>query len=436
MKKIVIASALLIATAGCQPGSKSPGSDSQAAPQKEILHSGIRTSDLGNVPSPDDEIHDSVSRQDAMKDLQSKVLKLVARLKMDTMGKTETDDVTNLLSEFVNRKQGAQQQDIVDALQTGTLSAALEIKDLQGEVTDKEMQKIAIQRSVEKVAAAYGFDKEQTKTILAEIAKRENMISPTDEQIQFVRDLSENIKKKTTALINDYKAGNDQQLCGALAIFVNNFNNVVTFKSRVEFPSIISQRASVTAELAKIVETCKSDVSAARKAMGSELPKTLAEVDKVMQLIELYIDPTTNNFAPISLEIMDRWKLAETTEVLYKNGMPLTGELAANGITCQVGDKVYGATISSSDEESTTAEVDFELAGEKPFKIRKMQGQRGITLVYMSSKTNVLNAGKATIVNAGEGFVSTVLNLVPGFAPFTMAVGSSAAPINVVCQSK
>ncbi|WP_413575530.1 hypothetical protein ACLVWU_14405 [Bdellovibrio sp. HCB290] len=437
MKKILITSALLMITAGCQPGSKSPDTGSKADTQKQILNAGVRTDDLGTVPSPDDEIKDSVSRQDAMKDLQLTVTKMAARLKMDVMGLGDaTDESTKLLIEFVSRKKGEKQQDIVDALLSGNLNAALELKDLQGEISEKQMKKIAVQRSFEKITSAYGFDKEQTTTILAAIEKRDTMLNPSDDQLQFARDASENIKKKITALLNDYKSGNNSQLCGAVAIFATNFGNFLTMKSPIELPSFISRRAQATTTLLKIAETCKSDTTQARRDLGSELPKALIQVDAALQLVQLYIDPTTNNFAPISLEIMDRWKLNETPEVLHASGGALTGELAADGITCQVGDKVYGSAVVSSDEESSTAEVNFEVAGEKPFKIRKMQGQRGITLVYMSSKTNIVDAGKATSVNAGEGFVSAVLNLVPGFEPFAMTLGTSEAPISVVCQSK
>ncbi|MEK2687821.1 hypothetical protein [Bdellovibrio sp. GT3] len=436
MKKILIASALVMVTAGCQPGSKSPGSAGQPEIQKELLNSGHRTSETGNVPSPDDKIRDSVARQDAMKDLQSKVFKIAARLKMDAMGTTETDETAQLLKDFTSRKAGAKQLDITDALFNGTLDAAVKIEDLQGEFTDKEMPKLAIQRSFEKIATAYGFDKDQTKLIVAAIEKREHLLNLSDDQIQFIHDLSENIKKKTVALINDFKEGNDNQLCGALAIFANNYSNYMTFKSKIELPSLIANRAAVTSVLQKTIESCKADITQARKNMGSQLPGVIKEVDRSLQLVELYVDPATSSSLPLSLEIMDRWKLDETKEVLEARNQSLTGDIAANGIVCRVGDKVYGTIVQSSDAESSTAEVDFELAGEKPFKLRKMQGQRGVTLVYMSSKTNVLNLGNSTPVNAGEGFVATVANMAPGSAPLKMVIGSESSPITVECQAK
>lgn len=434
MKKLILASALLILTAGCQQGSKSNVA-TRSGDTPEMQNQGA-VSTQETAQEETDGTVDSISRQDAMKDLQTKVFKVALRMDMDVAANTDTSADFVLLKEFFSKK-GPKDLTVRKAINSGDVKADIELKDLQGELTDKQMQFTAILKSFKKIAGIYGFDVAKQDAIVDALKKREMMINPGEMEISTIRAFSNNVNAKAMALITDFHAGNNEKLCGSLALFVNNYKTFLTNKDRISLPALISSQAAATAEIEKSLPTCKENVPAIRKALGQQLPALIAQNDGIQGLIKVYVDPMIRDNSPLSLDIMNRWSLDETTEVLEARQLPTTGEIQVDGIVCQIGGKIMGSSVKSYDGESTLGAIDFEQQGETPLTIRKAKGQRGVTITYTSSKVSILDEQASTVVNAGEGFVAAVRNMVPGDkTPLTMVLGTSEAPVFVNCRAK
>ncbi|UYL09844.1 hypothetical protein B9G69_004545 [Bdellovibrio sp. SKB1291214] len=434
MKKLILASALLIITAGCQQGSKSDSATSKdITPQ---LQNQDVAAQENNATESSDTLIDSTSRQDAMKDLQTKVFKVALRMDMDIAANTDTAADFVLLKEFFTKK-GPKDLTVRKALNSGEVKAAIELKDLQGALTDKQMQSTAILKSFKKIAAIYGYDSAKQDAIAEALQKRDLMLNPGESELATVKAFAANVNGKANALIGDFHSGNNEKLCGSLAIFVNNYKAFLSEKQRISLPALIATQVAATAEIEKVIETCKENVPAVRKALGQQLPALIAQNDAVQGLIKLYIDPTIRDNSPLALDIASRWKLDETTEVLAARSLPSIGEIQVDSIVCQIGGKIMGASVKSFENDVTIGTVDFEQQGETPLTIRKEKGQRGVTISYASSQVSILDAGSTTVVNAGEGFAAAVRNMIPGDTQvLTMTLGSQQAPVFVNCRAK
>jgi hypothetical protein len=476
MKKLILASALLILTAGCQQSSKSNPSSTTATLKDTVQD---QTTIFDKKVAADAEtggdtgVVDSVSRQDAMDDIHTKLFKVATRLAMDTVATPESEEVT-LLTEFFNKKN-AEGVDVQNGLYQGTLKIDLGVKDLQGDLTDKQMQFTAIVKSFKKIAALYGFNEAQQDQIAAAVQKREVMLNPDFTGMAFLRLATKMFSEKSANLIETFKSGNDGDLCISMAVLAVNVKNVLAEKERAQFPSLIAvhvqyfqplldavpvcettyekmnnvNKGLITdpTELAKVQKEIQDGMHIIRTTLATNLPKSIEKLDNVIYYMKRFADPTAKVMPYQSIQTLsERWMMTETKEILAAN--KITQDLTDAPVTSVQCDVIKNpkapaeqkaTTIKEYDGTAVIGLVDFkhgEGDKEMPFTVRKAEGQKGVTIIYKTSQVQPVDIGNAAYADMGVGFGGTVFHTFKGGPAMKMVLGTKEAPVSVECSVK
>ncbi|WP_142701223.1 hypothetical protein [Bdellovibrio sp. ZAP7] len=420
MKKLILASALLMITAGCTQGTKSRNS-SQAQGAQEQTQTGP-TQDMSAADaakqaqaSVDDGLIDSTSRQDALKNLTLKLYESTFRLQMDVMSEKLQDDNSKLLREFITKKFSPKGESLLQALSSGDIKSTITLKDLQIAASDKDMQFQALLMGFKKIAADGGFTKEQQTGIEKALIERQSLITPSAQEQNRIIAVSEHISKKAKTLIQVMHDGaQDETVCQGYGYFLANFNALLTDSKTFRLPQTIADLSEPLQPLLPTLDACPADIPGTRKLLGKELLGLIARMDKMQAQIATFLNPSIKDTDPLFLDIADRWALVETKEILENYKLPTTGDVDADAVVCNVDGTDYDAVVTSQTNTETAAQIKYERDGEKPFTIRKVTGQRGVTIAYISSKHSIASSENSNSVNAGDGFVGAVFSIVPG----------------------
>jgi hypothetical protein len=424
MKKLILASALLMVTAGCTQGTKS-GSPSKTTGQQAQQQNPGASQDLSAAEAAqqaqqtqqagDDGVVDSVARQDALKDLTLKLYESTARLQMHLDSALITDSDSNLLREFLAKKFSPKGQALLEGLSSGDIKSPVTLTDLQISVADKDLQFKALIMGFKKLSAAAGFTPEQQATIEKSLITNQSLIAPNTQERNRIVAVSQHISKKAKVLISVmHDNAQDESVCSGLGYFVSNLNALLTDSRTFKLPQTISELAQPLEPILKSLDTCSQDIPGMRKKIADDVLGLIARMDKAQGMINKFLDPSIKDTDPLFLDIADRWAILETKEILEKYKIPLTGEIDIDGVVCNIDGTDYDAVMKTQDDNESTAEIKFESLGEKPFSVRKAKGQRGVTVSYISSQRSIANGENSNIVNAGEGSVGAVFSMVPG----------------------
>ncbi len=420
MKKLILASALLMITAGCTQGNKS-GGGSKTTETQEQKHT-APTQDMSATEAAkqaeiatDDGIIDSTSRQDALKDLTLKLYESTYRLQMDVSSDKLQDDNSKLLREFITKKFSPKGESLLQALSSGDIKSAVTLQDLQIAATDRDMQFQALLMGFKKIAANGGFTKEQQTTIEKALIERKSLITPSPQEQNRIIAVSEHIAKKAKILIQVMHDGaQDETICQSYGYFMANFNALLTDSKTFRLPQTISDLSEALQPLLPTLDACPADIPATRKLLGKELIGLISRMDKMQAQLSTFLNPTIKDTDPLFLDMADRWALVETKEILENYKLPLTGDVDADAVVCNIDGTDFDAVVTSQTNTETAAEIKYEKDDEKPFTVRKVNGQRGVTIAYISSKHSIASGENSNVVNAGEGFVGAVFSIVPG----------------------
>lgn len=421
MKKLILVSALLMITAGCTQGTKSRNS-SQTTGANDQIQTKIPAQDMSAADAAqqveaamDDGIVDSTSRQDALKNLTLKLYESTFRLQMDVMSEKLQDDNSKLLREFITKKFSPKGESLLQALSSGDIKSTVTLKDLQIAASDKDMQFQALLMGFKKIAADGGFTKDQQTAIEKALIERQSLITPSPQEQNRIIAVAEHVSKKAKILIQTMHSGaQDETVCQGYGYFLANFNALLTDSKTFRLPQTIADLSEPLQPLLPTLDACPKDIPGTRKLLGKELLGLISRMDKMQSQIAKFLNPSIKDTDPLFLDIADRWALLESKEILENYKLPVTGDIDADAVVCKIDGTDYEAVVTSQTDTETTAQLKYEKDGEKPFTVRKVNGQRGVTVAYISAQHSIASSENANSVNAGEGFVGAVFSMVPG----------------------
>ncbi|WP_413292956.1 hypothetical protein ACLSU7_16290 [Bdellovibrio sp. HCB185ZH] len=420
MKKLILVSALLMIAAGCTKSTKSGGSsqtagiqERQTGPAEDL--SAAEAAKQAEVSAEDAGIIDSTSRQDALKNLTLKLYESTFRLQMDVMSDKLQDDNSKLLREFITKKFSPKGESLLQALSSGDIKSTITLKDLQIAASDKDMQFQALLMGFKKIAADGGFTKDQQTAIEKALIERQSLITPSPQEQNRIIAVAEHVSKKAKILIQTMHSGaQDETVCQGYGYFLANFNALLTDSKTFRLPQTIADLSEPLQPLLPTLDACPKDIPGTRKLLGKELLGLISRMDKMQSQIAKFLNPSIKDTDPLFLDIADRWALLESKEILENYKLPVTGDIDADAVVCKIDGTDYEAVVTSQTDTETTAQLKYEKDGEKPFTVRKVNGQRGVTVAYISAQHSIASSENANSVNAGEGFVGAVFSMVPG----------------------